>query len=166
MRSKILFVLVILVASAGIVFWQGLLPLDQGVQYRNEQFGLLVELPDNWRGFTTNNQPEDIYDVTGTVTTNNGVVATFPTIQIRHPLFTLEKPQQDIPVMVFTVDQWEHIMAEEWFVGAAPIPPTELARNSQYVFALPARYNYAFPEGHEEVEQILATSPVSAVEPR
>jgi hypothetical protein len=58
--------------------------------------------------------------------------------------------------MVFTLEQWDLVQAEKLGVGAAPIPPTELGRNSTYVFALPARYNFAFLTGFEEVEQILA----------
>ena len=38
--------------------------------------------------------------------------------------------------------------------------PKELGRNSKYVFALPARYNFAFPTGFEEVEDILAGNPL------
>jgi hypothetical protein len=53
----------------------------------------------------------------------------------------------------------------EWHIGAAPISPLELGHNSRYVFALPARYNYAFPEGWEEVEQILQGQPLVTFEP-
>lgn len=42
--------------------------------------------------------------------------------------------------------------------------PKELARNSKYLFALPARYNYAFPTGYEEVEKILEGNPLQANE--
>lgn len=51
---------------------------------------------------------------------------------------------------------------EDFHIGAAPIGPKELARNSNYVFALPARYNYAFPTGYEEVEKILEGYPLQA----
>ncbi|MGB8451919.1 MAG: hypothetical protein WCD89_06255 [Anaerocolumna sp.] len=47
---------------------------------------------------------------------------------------------------------------------SAPINPCELGRNSQYVFALPARYNYAFPEGFEEVEDIIQSAPLAPTE--
>ena len=57
--------------------------------------------------------------------------------------------------MVFTLDQWDRLNKDEFHIGAAPINPSELGRNKDYVFALPARYNYAFPLGYEEVEQIL-----------
>ena len=41
------------------------------------------------------------------------------------------------------------------------MPPTKLAENDSYVFALPARYNYAYPKGWEEVDQIMKSNPVS-----
>ena len=44
--------------------------------------------------------------------------------------------------------------------GAAPINPSELGRNKRYVFALPPRYNFAFPTGYEEVEEILEGKPL------
>lgn len=62
--------------------------------------------------------------------------------------------------MIFTMDQWNLIQQEKLAVGAAPIGPSELGRNATYVFALPARYNYAFLQGFEEVAQILTTNPL------
>jgi hypothetical protein len=41
-------------------------------------------------------------------------------------------------------------------------PASEFGRNSRYVFALPARYNFAFPKGYEEVEDILNGNPLHA----
>jgi hypothetical protein len=43
----------------------------------------------------------------------------------------------------------------------SPDRPRELGRNQTYVFALPARYNFAFPTGYEEVEAILNNNPLS-----
>ncbi len=56
--------------------------------------------------------------------------------------------------MIFTIDQWNLIEKSELSVSAAPIPPKNLVA-IQYVFALPARYNYGFLPGYEEVENIL-----------
>jgi len=84
-----------------------------------------------------------------------------PKILIRHPKWTSAIPRQDIPIMVFKLAEWKLITEEKLSVGAAPIGPSELSRNSQHVFALPARYNYAFPVGFEEVEEILNTKPLS-----
>src|SRR5690606_2906721 len=69
-----------------------------------------------------------------------------------------------IPIMVFTLQQWEDLHAGRFAVGAAPVPPTELARNNAFVLALPARYNYQFPEDHEEVEAILSGAPLEAID--
>jgi hypothetical protein len=66
--------------------------------------------------------------------------------------------------MVLTVSQWNSLQRGEFHVGAAPIGPTELGRNDRYVFALPARYNYAFPPGYEEVENILRSNPIQVDE--
>ena len=62
--------------------------------------------------------------------------------------------------MVFTIGQWDSLIRQEYTVGAAPMPPSELGRNAQFVFALPARYNYAFPTGFEEVDKILQGKPL------
>jgi hypothetical protein len=56
------------------------------------------------------------------------------------------------------------LQREEFHIGAAPIGPKELGRNSRYVFALPARYNFSFPTGFEEVEKILEGSPLQVNE--
>ena len=57
------------------------------------------------------------------------------------------------------------IQQEKISVSAAPIPPSELGRNNKYVFALPARYNYSFPIGYEEVDKILKENPLKAFNP-
>ena len=59
--------------------------------------------------------------------------------------------------MVFTPAQWRSVRQEKFLVSAAPFGPGELGRNSKYVFALPPRYDYSFPPGYEEVEEIMGT---------
>jgi len=56
---------------------------------------------------------------------------------------------------------WAQVESEELLVSAAAMLPTKLAENDSYVFALPARYNYAYPKGWEEVDQIMKSNPVS-----
>lgn len=85
-----------------------------------------------------------------------------PIVSIRNPAWTSGTPTQDIPIMVFTQSEWVKVSSGTLAVGAAPIPPSELGQNSQYVFALPARYNYAYPADYQEVETILAGNPLSA----
>ena len=135
--------------------------------YRNDKDGFAGVLPESWRGYQTTESQGDIYDVGGV--RSPYIVGHFPLIKIAHPLSTKENPRQDIPVMVFTVEQWAHVgsqtSSDQWSVGAAPIPPSLLGQNSNYVFALPARYNYAFLAGYEEVQKILDSHPLTVFEP-
>jgi hypothetical protein len=64
--------------------------------------------------------------------------------------------------MVFTLAQWDSLQQGKFHIGAAPINPSELGRNTKYLFALPARYNYAFLVGFEEVAKILEGNPLQA----
>jgi hypothetical protein len=122
------------------------------LKYKNEQYSFSISLPDSWIGYTI------ITDIwTGNTTGNQGeqLFTEGPLISVRHPLWTAAVPRQDIPVMVFTLNQWQDLANDKFHIGAAPIGPSELGRNAKYVFALPARYNYAFPAGYEEVDQIV-----------
>jgi hypothetical protein len=120
--------------------------------YLNNDFGFTVSLPQNWKGYSLLTSKW-----TG-VAANSPVSAPYaegPIISIRSPLWTAEAPRQDIPVMVFTLAQWNDLQQDLFHIGAAPINPSELGRNANYVFALPARYNFAFLPGYEEVQQII-----------
>jgi len=133
------------------------------IVYENSDYGFLFLLPDSWKGYTI---VTDKWEGLATGTSQSEqVVETGPMISIRNPEWTLEKPQQDIPIMIFTLMQWDLMNQENGFhIGAAPIGPSELNRNSKYVFALPARYNFAFPDGYEEVEAIIKSNPLKPTE--
>ena len=125
--------------------------------YVNNSFGFSIGLPESWSGYTVNQIKEDIYDISGKTTTNNGVVDSFQVIELHHPLESADNPREVMPIMIFTLTQWAHIENQEWSVGAAPIPPSFLGQNSQWIMALPARYNYDFKPGWEEVDQLVHT---------
>lgn len=125
------------------------------ITYNNTQYGFTFTLPMSWTGYTLIN---DTWQ--GLSVATGAVVETGPQISIRHPLWTATNKRQDIPILVFTLSQWSKITSEKVHIGAAPIPPSELGRNATYVFALPARYNFAFPTGYQEVEQILQSKPL------
>lgn len=130
--------------------------------YKNSRYGFQFPLPASWEGYTIVEEKWEglsIGDPQG-----DKVVETGPMISIRHPKWTKENPRQDIPIMVFTLAQWTSLEKEGFHIGAAPIGPKELGRNAKYVFALPARYNYAFPAGFEEVEEILKNDPLKPTE--
>lgn len=132
------------------------------VVYHNTQYGFNFSLPQSWKGYTIINS-----SWTGNDTKTGRITATGPEISIRNPRWTSANPYQDIPIMVLTLDQWNSLKQGNgnMHIGAAPIDPGELGRNTSYVFALPARYNYAFPSGYQEVESILANKPLQPTQP-
>ncbi|QAT50457.1 hypothetical protein EQM14_12175 [Caproiciproducens sp. NJN-50] len=134
---------------------------SSSIVYRNDQYGFSVTLPSSWKGYTVLTQEWQGYSL---VQGQEGkITETGPEILVRHPEWTKETPRQDIPILVFTPDQWNALGQDKFHIGAAPIGPSELARNSKYVFALPARYNFAFPAGYEEVDQLLQGGAVQAI---
>lgn len=128
--------------------------------YRNQRYGFQIRLPSGWQGFEVLMEAWQGTDISG-----HGQQAG-PLVVIRDPRWTEQEPRQDIPIMVFTRDQWAALERAEYAVSAAPMPPSELGSNSRYVFALPARYNYAFPPGWEEVDKLMASKPLSTFEPQ
>ncbi|WP_168121040.1 Gmad2 immunoglobulin-like domain-containing protein [Paenibacillus sp. HB172176] len=137
---------------------------SQEVSYDNSQYGFQFSLPDSWKGYTIVEDKWEgniVNDDFETIDTGTG-----PLLSIRHPEWTKDVPRQDIPIMILTREQWDMVKDDKLYIGAAPIIPSELGRNSDYVFALPARYNFAFPEGFEEVEDIMKGNPLHAYDPK
>jgi len=129
------------------------------IEYKNTQYGFAFSLPLTWQGYSI---AGDKWEGEASVQGSDVVVEKGPIIFIRHPQWTKENPRQDIPIMVFTISEWNELQQEKFYLGAAPIYPTELGRNSKYVFALPARYNFAFLPGFEEVDEIFQSKPLKA----
>ena len=134
------------------------------IVYRNTRYGFSFSLPESWKGYSIVTGKWEGAAIEGPQ--SGKIVETGPLISIRHPQWTAENPRQDIPVMIFTLPQWSSLQQEKFHIGAAPVGPKELARNNRYVFALPARYNFAFPPGFEEVEKILESNPLQTDENR
>ncbi len=130
--------------------------------YQNTQYGFDFKLPKPWANYSIVSTKWEGVAIEGQK--SGKVIETGPIVSIRHPQWTKEVPRQDIPIMVFTLAQWQALQDLKFSVGAAPIGPSELGRNSKYVFALPARYNYAFPKGFEEVEDIVKNKPLIPTE--
>ena len=163
--QSLLIIIIIVIGIVGYFtlvkkpFISNSIPVQEtSLVYNNVQYGFDFSLPFGWKGYSIVSQ-----NWNGTmidIQTKQSVEG--PEILIRHPLWTSLNPRQDIPIMIFTISQWNLIQQERLSVGAAPIPPSELGRNANYVFALPARYNFAFPVGFEEVQQIIANNPLRA----
>jgi len=131
------------------------------IVYENEKYGFKFTLPDTWKDYTI---VTDEWQGTSLTDQSQDVTEKGPIINIRHPLWTEETPRQDIPVMVFTLAQWDLVEKEEISLGAAPIGPSELGRNLEYVFALPARYNFAYLTGFEEVDEIIQSAAFETID--
>jgi hypothetical protein len=132
---------------------------DETITYENDQYGFDFQLPVSWKGYTLVTE-----NWNGSEVASGDLKETGPILSIRHPEWKQDDQRQDIPIMIFTLSQWDAVQTEKLSVSAAPFPPSELGRNSTYVFALPARYNYAFPTGYEEVEDILSGKPLTPTE--
>ncbi|MCZ8516932.1 S-layer homology domain-containing protein [Paenibacillus filicis] len=131
------------------------------IVYENTQYGFRFTLPDSWEGYTIVTDKWEglsLGDSQG-----EKVVESGPKISIRHPAWTSEQPRQDIPILVFTVAQWNALQQGKFHIGAAPIGPSELIHNANYMFALPARYNFAYPAGYQEVKDILKNKPIQPI---
>jgi len=173
MNKKIIFIaLIIVLAVAGSYIWfvfnsnqrtgdNNPTPSAQPetIEYINNQYGFSFSLPQDWKNFST---VTTTWEGEAIGPQGNYPVEHGPIISLRNPNWTAQNPYQDIPIMVFTLTQWDAMQRDEFHIGAAPVNPSELGRNEQYVFALPARYNYAFPTGWEEVQSILDGHPLHA----
>jgi hypothetical protein len=140
-------------------------PHKKFTRYVNKHYGFTFTLPSSWKGYST-----------FTETWGGGICipssdpdapcvqpepeTSGPKIIIRNPHWTERNPYQDIPIMVFTYEQWKLIEDDRLVVSAAPFGPGEIGRNAKYVFALPPRYNYADAEGIEEVNEIMQSNPL------
>ncbi|NHM30043.1 hypothetical protein [Neobacillus terrae] len=130
--------------------------LTKNILYENTEYGFSFTLPKSWEGYKV---LTDSWDGISS-DQQNKLIEHGKILSIRHPDWTEEKPRQDIPIMIFTLNQWSSLSKGEFHIGAAPVGPTMLGQNNEYVFALPARYNFAFPEGYQEVENILENQPL------
>lgn len=168
MKKLIISVVVLVVIGAGIWYWQSNKTATSGVSpsptavssstYQNNQYGFSIALPDSWKGYTVlNSQWEGRGVATSNVTTRGSIIT------LRHPQWTATASRKDMPVMIFTPAQWALVQSEKIAVSAAPIPPSVLGQNSKYIIALPARYNYDYKTGWEEVDRLVHT--LKAFEP-
>lgn len=128
---------------------------DSLVLYKNSEYGFTFSLPDSWKGYSV---VENVWKGSPLATTSAD--ETGPKLLMRNPKWTEALPYQDIPILIFTLKQWDSYTAENFSVSAAPFPASELARNNMYVFALPPRWNFDYSEGYAEAENIVKSNPL------
>jgi hypothetical protein len=127
------------------------------VEYTNTKYGFRFSLPSGWKGYTVVTEQWEASD------TQKGVVERGPMVYIRPPDVTKENPRQDIPIMVFTLTQWESVEHGDYFVGGAAIVPGELGRNRKYAFAVSRRVEDSELAGAKEVNEILQQHPLHPI---
>lgn len=126
-------------------------PNEFPVVYTNTEFGFTYGLSSDWQGHsvvreTWNGNP-----------LNGGAQTSGTKLLIRNPLWSANKKYEDIPVLVFTIAEWNAYENGDFSIGAAPISATEIARNKTYVFALPPRWDFDYSLGFKEAEHIVAS---------
>ena len=122
--------------------------------YRNEEYGFEIILPNTWRGYSILEE-----DWSGrTLAGEDTEFFEGPQIVIRHPEWTVTQLWQDIPIMVFTKNEWNLIEENNLNVSAAPIGPSKLGENQEHVFASPPRWiGYTDNLGQDEAGEIIET---------
>jgi hypothetical protein len=159
--KKIIFLIAILVlllgAGAFLYFGNRGSSPDLPVTYTNPQYGFTFSLPASWNGFSIVATQWQGF-ISGQYETS--IVEQGPLIAIRNPLWTDKAPRQDIPILIFTLSQWNALRRGQFFLDASSALPIELGQNANYVFALPANYNGAHATGWEEVEEIVRNKPL------
>ncbi len=129
------------------------------IKYRDRKYGFSFTLPESWEGYRVLWS-----EWHGSVLATNGGVAHVlrgPQLRIRHPKWTQQNPREDMPIMIFTIAQWN----EGPIVSAAPFGPSEIGRNRKYVFAVPPRWDYDFADGWEEAQTILTADSLHTFAP-
>jgi hypothetical protein len=129
---------------------------DTSITYKNTDYGFNFSLPADWQGYSVVNETWE-GTALGSTTAQNG-----PKLLIRNPKWTTSAPYEDLPILVFTIPQWNAYLAEAFAVSAAPIKATELGRNNKYVFALPPRWDFDYSLGYIEAEDIISRNPLHA----
>ena len=136
------------------------------IRYHNAQYDFTFYLPESWKGYSvlTEQWDDSHYSQTadGFVTTERG-----PFVILRHPQWTSSEPYQDIPILVFTSEQWnKQLKGDLWPSRFAGGVMDELWHNHKYVFAISSRYNAADDvKGWREAADIIATNCAAYPEP-
>lgn len=127
---------------------------DTSITYKNTDYGFDFSLPMDWQGYSVVKTTWTGYPLNKTGDQSG------PKLLIRNPKWTTDAHYEDLPILVFTITQWDAYTAEDFSVSAAPIPASELSRNNKYVFALPPRWDFDYSLGYEQAQEIIANKPL------
>jgi hypothetical protein len=132
-------------------------PISTPIVYRNTKYGFCFRLPADWKGYAV---------ITGKWSGSSpgtGKEMQGPLLLIRHPAWTEDDPYQDIPIMIFTQDQWRDKEAHGLITSTFGADWGTFGSNAKYVFKQPDRWvGYTDDKGWREVEDLMMTHPFQA----
>ena len=131
-------------------------PPGMPLRYHDGRYGFTFFLPASWRGYSASVQ--QLKDERYSTAEDKQITCGYtPMITLRHSQWRTDAPYQDIPILVFTLAQWDALhRGELWpslFAGGAM---DELWHDHEFVFAMSSRYNGADDvRGWKEVAEIV-----------
>ncbi|MEY2664368.1 MAG: hypothetical protein RIT04_176 [Candidatus Parcubacteria bacterium] len=153
----LIFILLIVFGFIGYISYsknRNLPPVDTSILYTNTEYGFTFTLPINWKDHSILKEMW-IGNPLSNTSAQSGTK-----LLIRNPKWTSSEPYEDLPILIFTISQWNSYEAEGFSVGAAPIRAIELGRNTKYVFALPARWDFDYSTDYQQAQEIIAGKPL------
>jgi hypothetical protein len=129
-------------------------PAGLPISYHNAHYDFTFFLPCDWHGYSTlTNQwngetylPDKDKDI---------MLAHGPIIVLRNPLWKTNDLYQDVPIYVFTRQQWDDIHLGKYDAAGAGGIIFELWHNNKYVFGIHSHYNWGELKGWRETENIV-----------
>lgn len=141
------------------------------VRYHSFKFDFTFYLPKSWQGYSVLVEHWEAPLYAAPDSSSRKILGTErgPIIVLRHPQWRMNDPYQDIPIMVFTRQQWEEEHQGRFFPYAGGIIG-ELWHNPKYVFGLYSRYNFNdeakdWKEAEDIINQNRAAHPEPALYP-
>lgn len=164
-KTLIAAVILLIVLAAGFYYYYSTQNNDVAVvnspnisiisiTYTNPDYGFNFTLPIDWEGYSIVKETWQ-----GNALTKE-VASSGPKLLIRNPKWSSTVSFEDLPILVFTISQWNSYLAGNFAVSAAPIQASELGRNNVYVFALPPRWDFDYSLGYEEAQNIIIGKPL------
>ncbi|MCK5510296.1 hypothetical protein KAI65_01975 [Candidatus Parcubacteria bacterium] len=121
--------------------------------YRNEEFGFEIDLSEPWKGYKIF---KELWN--GTTLDVSAVKYDGSKVVIRNSKWSEDEIWQDIPILVFTKDEWQLIEDNNLNISATPIAPRKIGENNNYVFALLPRWiGFTNALGQNEARKIVET---------
>src|SRR5260221_2415278 len=130
-RFRLGFTLVSLLASSCASLNTPRQPAALPVHYHNADYGFTFCLPASWQGYSVLTQQWQ---------EAQGGPEHGSLLLLRHPRWAPGDPYQDIPILVFTRNQWESDKQGRITIGAGGLEE-EIGHNSTYVFGISSRLN-------------------------